>query len=204
VYRRRDAFYLRAKAAGYRSRAAYKLLELAKSDRLFRRGDCVVDLGAWPGGWLQIAAQQVGIAGKIIGVDLRPITPLPDPQIIVVTGDISAAVTITRIMQLCGGHADVVLSDLAPKLTGVRSRDQMQARELAEAALDFAARVLRPGGKFVIKLFMGEELAGYLDRLRECFEHVRTTRPDASRKGSAELYAIASRFAGVARGLSAG
>jgi len=194
VYRRKDAFYLRAKAAGYRSRAAFKLLQLAQSERLFRRGDCVVDLGAWPGGWLQVASQQVGAEGKVIGVDLQSVEPLPDRQIAIVTGNINDTTTRDRIAQLCGCTADVVLSDLAPKLSGVHSRDQMQAQVLADVVLDFAIRILRPGGKLVIKLFMSDDLPVYVARLRQCFERVRTTRPDATRKRSAELYAIAIGF----------
>ena len=194
MYKRKDAFYVRAKRAGYRSRAAYKLEELATRSRLFRRGDCVVDLGAWPGGWLQVAAQHVGPTGTVIGVDLQSLEPFPDKNIILVTGDITSDAMQQRVAELCGGHADVLLSDLAPKLTGVRARDAAQARVLADAVSAFAERLLRPGGRLVMKLFMNDDVPRLKARLQALFREVRTTRPEATRKGSAEIYAVASDF----------
>lgn len=198
MYRRKDAFYARAKAAGYRSRAAYKLLQLAQRQRLFRRGDRVVDLGAWPGGWLQVAAAEVGPQGTVIGVDLQPIAPLPERQVTTVVGDITDPGVQQQIAQLCGGKADVLLSDLAPKLTGVRARDEAQIDALAASVLECACRLLRPGGTLVVKLFVSATTAAYVDRLRQLFREVRMTRPEATRKRSAEIYAIATGFSGAA------
>jgi 23S rRNA (uridine2552-2'-O)-methyltransferase len=198
VYRRKDAFHARAKAAGYRSRSAYKLLELARRGRLLRRGDRVVDLGAWPGGWLQVAAQLVGPSGQVVGVDLRAIDPLPDGQVLIV-GDVQAAEVQDRILEACGGRVDVVLSDLSPKLSGIRARDEAQAEALAECALNVCSRLLRPGGRLLMKLFMSPALPAFLDRLRDQFGSVSTTRPEATRKGSSEIYALATDFLGRSR-----
>jgi len=192
VYQRKDAFYTRAKTAGYRSRAAFKLLELARRNRVFRHGDHVVDLGAWPGGWLQVASELVGTAGIVVGVDLQPIDPLPNRNVVTLVGDITSSAVQTQILQACQGRVDVVLSDLAPKLSGVRARDQEQVRVLAESATAFAHEVLKARGKLVMKVFMSDDLRQLLDRLREGFASVRTTRPEATRKGSAEIYVIAS------------
>lgn len=194
VYRRKDSFYTRAKTAGYRSRAAFKLEELATTERLLRRGDTVIDIGAWPGGWLQVAARLVGPGGRVIGIDLQPIAPLPDPHVSVIAGDITLAGVQEQVLQRCGGQADVVLSDLAPKLTGVRVRDEARAQALVENVLEFARRVLRPGGVFIVKLFMSDELPQFTARLRGFFRAVRTTRPEATRKASSEIYAVATGF----------
>jgi 23S rRNA (uridine2552-2'-O)-methyltransferase len=207
VYQRKDSFYTRAKAAGYRSRAAFKLQQLAQRGHLLRRGDCVVELGAWPGGWLQVVAADVGPQGRVVGVDLQPIDALPESNVITVVGDISNSHTQERVMRACGAKADVLLSDLAPKLTGVRARDQVQTQALADCVLQWVERVLKPGGKLVVKLFMGNDLPQYLARLRTMFREVHLTRPEATRRGSTEVYAVASDFRGSpasARGASHG
>lgn len=192
MYQRKDAFYARAKASGYRSRAAFKLRELAQRSRLFRHGDHVVDLGAWPGGWLQVAAELVGPDGVVVGVDLRPIVPLPNRNVVTLVGDINADAVQEQIVRACHRRVDVILSDLAPKLSGVRARDQAQSRALADCAAALADKVLNPHGRLVMKVFMSEDLQDFLGQLRERFTSVRTTRPDATRKGSAEIYVIAT------------
>ncbi len=192
-YRRKDAFYTRAKEAGLRSRAAYKLEQLQKHYKLLRPGDKVVDLGAWPGGWLQVAARIVGQRGKVVGVDREPIPPLVDaPQVVVLQADVFEPGLVERVRAELGGAADVVLSDLAPKLSGVKDRDQAAARALVERAAELALQWLRPGGVLVMKVFMGAELPSLLERLRGAFARVVTTRPEATRKGSSELYVVAS------------
>src|SRR5262245_21603313 len=133
MYERKDALYQRAKREGYRSRAAYKLLELQKRARLLRRGQAVVDLGAWPGGWLQVAAELVGPTGKVVGIDLAAIDALPSPQVTVVQCDVTAPECIAQVQVALGRSADVVLSDLAPKLTGIAPRDAARSAELADA-----------------------------------------------------------------------
>ena len=197
VYQRKDAFYARAKAVGYRSRAAFKLEQLAQRFRLFRRGDRVVDLGAWPGGWLQVAARHVGPTGKVVGIDLQPIDSLPERTIFTICGDVTSAGVQAQVETLCDGKVDVVLSDLAPKLSGVRARDEARMQELAACVLDFTTRLLKPNGRLVVKLFMNPDLQTYLVQLRTLFQDVRTTRPEATRKGSAEVYALASGFRGA-------
>ena len=186
TYRRKDAFYRRARAAGYRARSAYKLAELNDRFHLLRRGDRVADLGAWPGGWLQVALEQVGPEGKVVGIDLAPIDPLPNAFLL--TGDIRDPAIIETAVTRLGSKADVVLSDLAPKLTGVRATDEARSAELVEATLGALPILLRPGGRLLAKLFMS---AGYLEAvsaLRSTFTEVRTTRPQATRQGSSELY----------------
>ena len=194
MYKRKDAFYTRAKATGFRSRAAFKLVQLVQRTQLLRRGACVVDLGAWPGGWLQVAAQQVGPSGRVVGVDLQPVEPLAEKNVSLVCGDISDPRVQQQVAQLCGGRADVILSDLAPRLSGVKARDEAQAQALADSVLEWANALLKPEGTLVVKLFMSDELPRYLRTLRERFREVRTTRPEATRKGSAEIYAIARGF----------
>ena len=194
MYRRKDVFYSRAKNAGYRSRAAFKLLQLAERGRLLHPGDHVVDLGAWPGGWLQVAAQLVGPSGKVVGVDLQPIEPLPQRNVVTLVGDIGNEATQHNVARACQGRVDVILSDLAPKLSGIRARDEARAQALAEVALAFAEKLLRPGGTLVVKLFMSEDLPQYVNQLHLRFGDVRTSRLEASRKGSAEVYVVARGF----------
>jgi 23S rRNA (uridine2552-2'-O)-methyltransferase len=204
VYRRKDAFYVRAKAEGYRSRAAFKLEQLDRRFRLFRPSERVVDLGAWPGGWLQVAARAVGSHGRVVGVDLQRIDPLRQPNVTLVQGDVTTPDVQEQVSTACGGQADVVLADLAPKLTGIRAQDTSRAYALAQQALQIATALLRPGGRFVVKLFAADELSAYLTILRGLFADVRTTRPEATRKGSAELYAIGMGFVGAPTAVSAG
>jgi 23S rRNA (uridine2552-2'-O)-methyltransferase len=198
VYQRKDAFYARAKAVGYRSRAAFKLEQLVQRERLLRRGDCVVELGAWPGGWLQVIAAHVGPKGRAVGIDLQPIAPLPQNNVITLVGDVSALRTRERVKEVCGGKVDVLLSDLAPKLTGVRARDESLTQTLANCVLQWVEYILKPQGVLVIKLFMGNDLSQYVVQLRTLFRSVRLMRPPATRKASAELYAVASGYVGGA------
>ncbi len=191
MYKRKDSFYLRAKSAGYRSRAAYKLAELDQRHHLFRPGDRIVDLGAWPGGWLPIAAAAVGPQGIVVGVDLQRIDPLGLANVRTLQGDVTRSDVLHKVAELCGGKADVVLSDLAPKLSGIRERDEARGEELFALATDFARAILRPGGVFVAKLFMSPTASAKMAELRQRFDDVRSTRPEATRKGSAELYVIA-------------
>jgi 23S rRNA (uridine2552-2'-O)-methyltransferase len=195
AYKRKDSYYQRAKAAGFRSRAAYKLQEIAQADRLFRRGDRVIDVGAWPGGWLQVALQFTGPEGRLVGCDLRPIDPIPGP-VTVLAGDITSPEIQRQILDACGGRADVILSDLAPQLSGIRDRDEARAAELVDCVLEFVGVALRPGGSLVVKLFMNPSYEAAVRRLQSLFRRVRTTRPEATRKGSAELYAVASGYRG--------
>jgi 23S rRNA (uridine2552-2'-O)-methyltransferase len=191
VYERKDKFYRKAKSEGYRSRAAYKLLELNNEFHFIKRGDRVVDLGAWPGGWVQVASQLVGETGKVLGVDLVALDSLPSKNVTLLQGDATSPTVQEQILIALGGPADVVLSDMAPKLSGIRETDEARTGELCHAALTGARAFLRPGGVLVLKVFANSEQKHLLTELRTYFVTVKTTRPDATRKGSAEAYAIA-------------
>lgn len=192
MYRRKDGFYKKAKAEGYRSRAAYKLEELARRQRLFRRGDHVIDLGCWPGGWLQVAARNVGPGGRVVGIDLRAVEGSLPRNVAVLEGDVRDERVRLEAVRLCGGRVDVVLSDMAPQLTGVSATDQARSAELVREATRFARSVLGPGGRYVVKVLQGDETPALVREIRDAFERVRIFRPEASRKGSAETYVIAS------------
>ena len=191
AYQRKDAFYARAKAEGYRSRAAYKLLELARRYQLLKRGDHVVDLGAWPGGWLQVAADLVGPRGIVVGIDLVAVEPLPQAWVSTVVGDAGDPAVLEQLRERCRGRVDVVLSDMAPKLSGVRDRDAARAAELAEAAVAIADQLVAPGGRLVMKVFSGAESEA-LALARRVFTTAKLTKPESSRKESAEMYLIAT------------
>jgi 23S rRNA (uridine2552-2'-O)-methyltransferase len=193
-YKLRDTYYKKAKHQGYRSRAAYKLLELQERFRIFKTGQFVVDLGAAPGGWIQVAAMLVGPNGKVIGVDLQRIEPFHQKNIIVAQADITASETEQRIMEYLGRPADSVISDVAPKLTGIRDTDEARSLELNRTALEAAKRLLRAGGSFLIKSFVSEELRIFSAELEQQFGSVQRTRPEASRKGSSEIYFVAKDY----------
>jgi 23S rRNA (uridine2552-2'-O)-methyltransferase len=193
-YQPDDTYYKKAKREGYRSRAAYKLIELQQRFRLLKAGDCVVDLGAAPGGWLQVAANYVGAKGKIIGVDLQPIDPFRAPTITLVQGDITDSAVQETIIELLGGLADCVLSDLAPRLSGIRDADTARCLELNQTALRVAARLLRPRGALLVKSFVNPELQSFTSELKNYFSSVQRTRPEATRQASSELYFFATGF----------
>jgi 23S rRNA (uridine2552-2'-O)-methyltransferase len=195
VYQRKDAYYAKAKHEGYRSRAAYKLLELDRTYRLFRPGDGVVDLGCWPGGWLQVASRLVGARGRVVGVDLVAVSPLKERNVATICGDAADPRVRERALELLGRQADVVVSDIAPKLSGIKETDEARALALVRAGLEFARAVLRPGGKLVVKAFMGADLRRFIDEeVRGGFESVAAVRPKATREGSAEVYLVARGF----------
>ncbi|HKA35102.1 MAG TPA: RlmE family RNA methyltransferase [Candidatus Binatia bacterium] len=198
-YRPKDAFYRKAKKEGYRSRAAYKLMELARRFRLIKPGDRVVDLGAAPGGWLQVAAELAGPKGKVVGIDLQTIVPL-GANVVTMQGDATAAEWQARIKQVLGAPADAVLSDLAPHLSGIRDADIARSIALARMAHRIARELLRPGGGFLVKTFVADELREYYDELKRDFDNVERSRPEATRKGSSEIYFVAREFKGNSPG----
>ena len=196
-YDRKDRFHQRAKREGYRSRAAYKLQELARDGRLIARGDRVVDLGCWPGGWLQVAAELVGSQGRVVGVDLAAIDPpLDHANLIALVGDLSQPAVLAQVLDALGGPADVLLSDAAPKLTGVRATDRAREEALLEAIEAALPVLLRPGGRLLLKLLEGPEAQAADRRLRARFERSRSERPEASRRGTSERYLVAHGFTG--------
>jgi 23S rRNA (uridine2552-2'-O)-methyltransferase len=189
-YERKDALYRKAKAQGLRARSAFKLAELDDRFHLLRPGDRVVDVGAWPGGWLQVALERVGRRGRVVGIDLSPIEPIPGASLDVIAGDVADESTLAAALERLGRPADVLLSDAAPKLTGVRDVDEARTSRVVAAVLAAVPTLLRPGGRALVKLFMGSAYAETIARVRTLFDDVTTTRPDASRRGSAELYVV--------------
>ena len=194
AYNPQDRYYKRAKQEGHRSRAAYKLLELQQRFRLIRPGDVVVDLGAAPGGWLQVAAKWVGQTGKVIGIDLQPIDAFHEPNIVVLQGDITAPEIPGKISELARGKVHCVLSDLAPRLSGIRDADAARCLELNRSALTLATALLRLGGSFLVKSFVNQELQTFTLELKKHFHSVQRTRPEATRQGSSEFYYLAKGF----------
>lgn len=190
-----DEYVRRAQAEGYRSRAVYKLLEIHEKDRLLRPGMTVVDLGAAPGGWSQLAARLVGREGRVIAVDLLPMEPLADVEFF--QGDFRETALLDRLLDaLADRPVDLVLSDMAPNASGIKAVDQPRGLYLAELALDFAGRRLRPGGNFLVKAFQGEGFDAFLKDLRVAFATVAPRKPRASRARSAEQYLLARNYRG--------
>jgi len=185
-----DPYVHRAKAEGYRSRAAFKLLELDAKERLFRRGQVVVDLGAAPGSWAQVAVGKVGPEGRVIGVDLLEVAPLAGATF--VCGDFLDTEVGAALEKLLSGRAaDLVLSDMAPNISGIGSADQARSIGLAEAALAFAALHLKPEGVLLVKAFQGAGFPELLAQMKRVFRSVVTRKPEASRDRSPEMYIVA-------------
>jgi len=185
-----DPYVQAAKTQGFRSRAAFKLLELDDKYKLISKGARVVDLGAAPGGWAQVALLRG--AAMVVGIDLLPVIPVSGAQFI--EGDFMAEDMDARLKQMLGGPADLVLSDMAPNTTGHVATDHIRIMALADMALAFASEVLRPGGAFIAKLFQGGAEREMLNTLKLRFRTVRHAKPPASRKDSKEMYVIATGF----------
>ena len=192
AYTRKDAFYKKAKQEGYRSRAAYKLLELNRAWRFLRSGSRVIDLGSWPGGWVQVAAKAVGPSGRVLGIDLVKLEPLPLANVTLVQGDATDPEQQQSLLSTLGRPADVILSDMAPKLSGVREADDTRVNALCQTALTCCDPLLKPGGVLCLKAFMNEGYQPFVAAVRSAFKTVKTSRPAATRKGSAEVYLLAT------------
>ncbi|MCU7936290.1 MAG: 23S rRNA (uridine(2552)-2'-O)-methyltransferase RlmE [Candidatus Thiodiazotropha sp. (ex Dulcina madagascariensis)] len=188
-----DDYVKRAQKAGYRSRAAFKLLEIQEKDKIIQPGMRVVDLGAAPGGWSQIARNLVGEKGQVVALDILPMDPIAGVDFI--QGDFREPQPLQTLQDRLGGEpADLVISDMSPNVTGMASVDQPRAIYLCELALDFAQQVLKPGGGFVAKVFQGEGFDAYLRTLRSAFGRVVCRKPNASRAKSREIYLVAGNF----------
>jgi 23S rRNA (uridine2552-2'-O)-methyltransferase len=187
-----DPFVAEAKAKGFRSRAAFKLLEIDNRFGLIRQGSRVVDLGCAPGGWVQVALERG--ASAVAGVDLLAVDPLPPAKLIQM--DFADPACGGMLIDLLGGAPDLILSDMAPNTTGHKQTDHLRIVGLIEAAVDFAVEVLKPGGGFVTKAFQGGETADVLKLLKTHFNEVRHVKPKASRAGSSEVYLVATGFRG--------
>ena len=191
----RDHYVKRSQQEGYRSRASYKLIELDKKDRLFRPGMTVVDLGSAPGGWSQVAAKLVGEKGRVVASDILPMDSVADVDFI--CGDFTEESVFDEILGTLNNElADLVISDMAPNMSGMRAVDQPRAMYLVELALDLACRILKPGGDFVAKVFHGEGFDEYMLEVKGRFERVVTRKPDASRSRSREVYLVAKGLKG--------
>jgi 23S rRNA (uridine2552-2'-O)-methyltransferase len=189
-----DPFVAEARRLGYRSRAAFKLIQLDDRFRLLMPGRRIVDLGCAPGGWTQVAVTRVGPHGKIVGIDLNPTDPIPGATLLI--GDFRDPATAAAIRDALGGPADLVLSDMAAPATGHAATDHLRIVALAEDAFAFAASILKPGGAFVAKVFQGGAEGVLLAELKQAFAEVRHAKPAASRAESAETYVVAKGFRG--------
>lgn len=188
-----DHYVKQSQQDGYRSRASYKLLELNEKDKLIRPGMVVVDLGSAPGGWSQIAGRLVGTKGRVVASDILPMDSVEGVDFI--QGDFTDAVVFEQLTTLLGDSlADLVISDMAPNMSGMMAIDQPQAMYLVELALDMAKQVLKPKGSFVTKIFHGEGFDQYLKVLKTSFDKVVIRKPDASRARSSEVYVVAKGF----------
>ncbi len=190
-----DPYVQKAKAEGYRSRAAYKLLELDKKDRLLAPGRLVVDLGAAPGSWSQVAVAKLGARGRVVAVDILPMEPLPGVHFI--QGDFREQEVLDALLLALGrSKADLVISDLAPNISGIAVSDQARAMHLAELALEFARQCLKPGGSLVVKVFQGAGFTEFLGAMRKAFATVGSRKPEASRGRSSEMYLLGKGLKG--------
>ena len=195
-YKRKDHYYTEAKDQGYRSRAAFKLVEAQKKYKLIRPGMRILDLGCWPGGWLQVASQLTGAEGKVIGVDLVSTEYSSCSNVITLQGDVRSREVLAECVSLAGGAFDLVLSDMAPKLTGIREVDESGTIECAAIAEEACRRCLRKGGAAVIKLFKSSGADEFLKQMRKLFDKVVRAELEASRKTSTEFYMVGTGFKG--------
>lgn len=188
-----DSYVQKARQAGYRSRAAFKLLEINARDRILRPGLTVVDLGAAPGGWSQVAVEAVGGAGKVVALDILPMDPLAGVTFL--QGDFREQSVLDQLLTfIIAGKVDLVMSDMAPNISGVKAVDQPRAMYLAELSLDVARKVLAPGGSLLVKVFQGEGIDDYRTELKRSFAKLTTRKPKSSRPESPEVYLLASGY----------
>jgi 23S rRNA (uridine2552-2'-O)-methyltransferase len=193
-YTPKDHFFRKAKQEGMRARSAFKLDEIAHRFKILRSGSKVLDLGAAPGGFVQIVAEVVGPKGLVTGVDLQPIKPFAQPQVKTAVLDVLADDFDAKLTAIYAGQFDTVLSDLAPKTTGIKGTDEARSLRLAGRALELAVARGRPGASFVSKLFMGRDFESFRDDLRRHFEEVKVVRPEATRGASMEVYLVGLRL----------
>lgn len=184
-----DHYVHQAQKDGYRSRAAYKLLEINDKDKLIKQGTVLADLGSAPGSWCQAAARIVGPSGKVFALDILPMDPVPGVDFI--QGDFREQDVLDSFVQLLGGRElDLVISDMAPNISGMNAIDQARSFHLTELALEFAREHLKPGGHFLVKVFQGSEFQSYLKSMRDLFTEVVSRKPKASRDRSTEIYLL--------------
>ncbi|MEM3731490.1 MAG: RlmE family RNA methyltransferase [Candidatus Bathyarchaeia archaeon] len=192
--RKRDYYYRKAKEEKYRSRAAYKLLQAVEKHHFIKEGDVVLDLGAAPGGWTQAARKIVGEKGFVLGVDLKPIEPFPEHNVRTIIGDISEHETLEQILSMLPKKADAVISDVSPNISGIWEVDHARQIDLAHQALKIAIETLRPSGSFFVKVFEGDLLKDFIEKVKKHFEIVKVLKPKASRAKSSEIFILGMRL----------
>lgn len=198
AYNRKDSYYHQAKAEGYRSRAAFKLKELEQKFSLLRPGTRVLDLGCWPGGWVQVAAKRVGPKGKVVGIDLVQTEPLPYPQVSLFEGDVRDEEILQKAEDIAGGKFDVVVSDMSPKHTGIKEVDQAGTAHCVELAYWVSTQVLKNGGSLLMKAFPSGDLDRFLPELKQAFKRFQRIGLKSTRKTSKEFYICCSGYKGGA------
>jgi len=189
-----DAYVKRSQEDGYRSRASYKLIELQEKDKMIKPGMVVVDLGAAPGGWSQVAAGLVGAKGKVIASDILPMDSIPGVEFL--QGDFTEQTVLDELLNALQEGADLLISDMAPNMSGVKDIDQPRSMYLAELALDMACSILKPGASFLTKTFQGEGFEAFQAELKQNFKSVKVRKPQASRARSREIYLLSTGFRG--------
>lgn len=191
--RKRDYYYRRAKEEKYRSRAAYKLLQAVAKYRFIQKGNVVVDLGSAPGGWLQASRKLVGEKGFVLGVDLKPVEPLPEKNVQTIVADITEEGIAEKILTLLPRKADAVLCDASPNVSGVWEVDHARQIDLATHALRLTEKILKPNGSFFVKVFEGDLLRGFVETMKKCFVTVKLVKPKASKAESSEIFILGTR-----------
>ncbi len=192
--RERDPYYRQAKKEGYRSRATFKLLQAVKKYRFMKKGDVVVDLGAAPGGWMQAARSIVGEGGYVLGVDIKEIIPLEQPNVKAIEANMMDPRVLDQIMKNLPRKPNVLLSDASPNISGVWDVDHARQIDLAETALEMAIKILRPNGNFFVKVFHGDLLNSFVKKVKSPFKFVKIVKPKVSKSKSSEIYVLAKSF----------
>ena len=192
-YDRKDRFYEMAKSAGHASRAYYKLEQMQKKYKIVRQGDLVVDLGAAPGGWMELLSKLIGEKGRVVGVDILPLKITIQKNMTFIKGDINSHDTIEELKSMLG-LADFIVSDMAPSTSGIKFKDSYLSYQLAAKAFDISKEILKKGGNFVTKIFPGEDFAGFKKELSVYFKTVHQHRPEATRKSSTEVYLVCKGY----------
>jgi 23S rRNA (uridine2552-2'-O)-methyltransferase len=192
--RKRDYYYKKAKQEMYRSRATYKLFQAIRKYEFIKRGDVVIDLGAAPGGWIQAARKTVGTKGFVLGLDLKPIEPFTQQYVRTIICDMTEDDAIQQILELLPRKADVVISDASPSISGIWEVDHARQLDLAQKALHIASETLRPEGNLFVKVFQGDLLDDFVEKVKQQFRLVRVIKPHASRAKSSEMFVLATNF----------
>ena len=192
--KKKDPYYKRAKKENYRSRASYKLMQLNKKYKIVKKGNKVLDLGAVPGGWSQVAIEKVENEGTVVGVDLKKIKPFPEENYYFIRGDFTDENIQLEIIEKLDGKANAIISDASPSLSGIKNIDHLKSINLAESVTKISDKILAKNGNILIKAFQGEEFKNLTDKLRKKFKILKTTKPSSSRKKSSEMYIIGLKY----------